>query len=92
LVFFQEILKIQTLFTKLILKTIIIIKINQKNQKNTFFLTFSYILYNALAFQAYLGMSPSGKAADFDSAIRRFESYHPSHTNFRFLEKGINNT
>ena len=25
------------------------------------------------------GVSPSGKAADFDSAIRRFESCHPSH-------------
>ena len=24
------------------------------------------------------GVSPSGKAADFDSAIRRFESCHPS--------------
>ena len=26
----------------------------------------------------YFGVSPSGKAADFDSAIRRFESCHPS--------------
>ena len=26
-----------------------------------------------------LGASPSGKAADFDSAIRRFESCRPSH-------------
>ena len=26
----------------------------------------------------YIGMSPSGKAPDFDSGIRRFESYHPS--------------
>ena len=24
------------------------------------------------------GVSPSGKAVDFDSAIRRFESCHPS--------------
>ena len=23
------------------------------------------------------GVSPSGKASDFDSAIRRFEPYHP---------------
>ena len=26
-----------------------------------------------------IGMSPSGKAPDFDSGIRRFESCHPSH-------------
>ena len=26
----------------------------------------------------YIGMSPSGKAPDFDSGIRRFESCHPS--------------
>jgi hypothetical protein len=26
-----------------------------------------------------VGVSPSGKAADFDSAIPRFESSHPSH-------------
>ena len=26
-----------------------------------------------------IGASPSGKAADFGSAIRRFESYRPSH-------------
>ena len=25
-----------------------------------------------------IGVSPSGKAQDFDSGIRRFESYHPS--------------
>ena len=28
---------------------------------------------------SYIGMSPSGKAPDFDSGIRRFESCHPSH-------------
>ena len=28
---------------------------------------------------AYIGMSPSGKATDFDSVMRRFESCHPSH-------------
>lgn len=28
---------------------------------------------------ASIGMSPSGKAPDFDSGIRRFESCHPSH-------------
>ena len=27
------------------------------------------------------GMSPSGKAMDFDSITRRFESCHPSHFN-----------
>ena len=26
----------------------------------------------------HIGMSPSGKAPDFDSGIRRFESCHPS--------------
>ena len=26
-----------------------------------------------------IGVSPSGKARDFDSRIRRFKSYHPSH-------------
>ena len=30
---------------------------------------------------AYIGMSPSGKAPDFDSGIRRFESCHPSQIN-----------
>ena len=30
-------------------------------------------------------MSPSGKATDFDSVMRRFESYHPNH--FCFLGK-----
>jgi hypothetical protein len=29
-------------------------------------------------FQRSIGASPSGKAADFDSAIRRFESSRPS--------------
>ena len=33
------------------------------------------------------GVSPSGKAVDFDSAMRRFESYHPSITNnYLFVE------
>ena len=27
----------------------------------------------------HIGMSPSGKAPDFDSGIRRFKSGHPSH-------------
>ena len=33
----------------------------------------------------YIGMSPSGKAPDFDSGIRRFESCHPSHVRRRLL-------
>ena len=28
-----------------------------------------------------IGMSPSGKAPDFDSGIRRFKSCHPSQLN-----------
>ena len=28
--------------------------------------------------QHFIGMSPSGKAPDFDSGIRRFKSCHPS--------------
>ena len=35
---------------------------------------FSYLL-------SKIGMSPSGKAQDFDSCSRGFESRHPSHTN-----------
>ncbi len=31
--------------------------------------------------RAGFGASPSGKAADFDSAMRRFESSRPSHIN-----------
>ena len=31
----------------------------------------------------HIGMSPSGKAPDFDSGIRRFESCHPSHVGAR---------
>ena len=31
---------------------------------------------------AYIGMSPSGKATDFDSVMRRFESCHPSQRSF----------
>ena len=29
-------------------------------------------------FQMFIGVSPSGKARDFDSRIRRFKSCHPS--------------
>ena len=31
------------------------------------------------SWDAYFGMSPSGKAPDFDSGTRRFESCHPRH-------------
>ena len=37
--------------------------------------------YNPLCVQSgrhFIGMSPSGKAPDFDSGIRRFKSCHPS--------------
>ena len=34
---------------------------------------------DAWAHFSYIGMSPSGKAPDFDSGIRRFKSCHPSH-------------
>ena len=33
----------------------------------------------------YIGVSPSGKALDFDSSIRRFKSCHPSHEKSVFL-------
>ena len=35
--------------------------------------------FNALASQCFIGVSPSGKARDFDSRTRRFKSCHPSH-------------
>ena len=43
-------------------------------------------------FYSYFGVSPSGKAADFDSATRRFESCHPSYNVNKkklFLSSGI---
>ena len=38
------------------------------------------LCYNVMCVQVvvHIGMSPSGKAPDFDSGIRRFESCHPS--------------
>lgn len=33
----------------------------------------------------YIGISPSGKASDSESDIRRFESYYPSHFCIKFL-------
>ncbi len=35
-------------------------------------------LFRAVFYQRTIGASPSGKAADFDSAMRRFESSRPS--------------
>gem|GEM_PF-2874780 len=32
-----------------------------------------------IASSVVVGVSPSGKAAGFDPAIRRFESFHPCH-------------
>ncbi len=36
------------------------------------------------------GVSPSGKAAGFDPAIRWFESSHPSHLNSAFFASNSN--
>ena len=38
----------------------------------------SLLCYNAQCARSNIGMSPSGKAPDFDSGIRRFKSGHPS--------------
>jgi hypothetical protein len=35
--------------------------------------------FSLLVTRYYFGVSPSGKALDFDSSIPRFESWHPSH-------------
>ena|GEM_PF-6941754 len=40
------------------------------------FISFVVILTGSLI--VYIGVSPSGKAPDFDSGIRWFESSHPS--------------
>ena len=49
--------------------------------------------YNTLCVQtgrrSKIGMSPSGKAPDFDSGIRRFESCHPSHSNFIWFASSV---
>ncbi len=39
-------------------------------------LTFDTFVYNE---QDFVGVSPSGKASDSESDMRRFESYYPSH-------------
>ncbi len=39
-------------------------------------LTFDAFVYNE---QDFVGVSPSGKASDSESDMRRFESYYPSH-------------
>ena len=51
-------------------------KIPIKPKKKIAFLMF--LCYNAQCAQSNIGMSPSGKAPDFDSGIRRFKSGHPS--------------
>src|SRR4029077_14495207 len=38
------------------------------------------------------GVSPSGKAAGFDPAIRRFESFHPSHLELEPMSKNNEST
>ena len=49
-------------------------------QKPRVKLTYHKNLYNPRSLLTKnIGDSPSGKAADFDSAMRRFESYIPSH-------------
>lgn len=35
--------------------------------------------------RVFIGISPSGKASDSESDIRRFESYYPSHFCIKFL-------
>ncbi len=47
-----------------------------KHKKNSLFI---------LIETQYFGDSPSGKAADFDSAIRGFESLIPNHLNKQIL-------
>ena len=37
---------------------------------------------------AIVGVSPSGKALDFDSSIRRFKSCHPSQLNIWTISSG----
>lgn len=43
-------------------------------------LDFSHIINTISAL--FVGISPSGKAPDSESGMRRFESYYPSHTVF----------
>ena len=44
----------------------------------------TFIAYSVL-YKPNFGASPSGKAADFDSAMRRFEPYHPNQ-NYKILQ------
>ena len=47
------------------------------------------VIYSSLRYAMlakFIGVSPSGKAAAFEAAIRRFESYHPSQY---LMEKNI---
>lgn len=50
------------------------------NKKNFDFSREFYKITKLLILKALsLGMSPNGKATDFDSVICRFEPYHPNH-------------
>ena len=40
-------------------------------------------LYLIVAKEQHDGVSPSGKASDFDSDMRRFDPYHPNHENIQ---------
>jgi hypothetical protein len=46
----------------------------------------TFIAYSIL-YKPNFGASPSGKAADFDSAIRRFESFRPSNKKINYDSK-----
>ena len=55
--------------------------LNERNLKKDV-AKLTVLCYNIMRVQMrgaqHIGMSPSGKAPDFDSGIRRFESGHPS--------------
>lgn len=51
-------------------------------------LTFVFAGSNPATPATFSGVSPSGKATDSDSVIRRFESYYPSHSKERICTAG----
>lgn len=55
-------------------KVTTIIREKQKKSKK-FWQIWNFYIINS---QLIIGVSPSGKASDFDSDIRRFDPYHPS--------------
>lgn len=65
-------------FNKNIFWRFIVEKIG-KFYKKTWFFKNLYIM------RVFIGISPSGKASDSESDIRRFESYYPSHFCIKFL-------